>query len=198
MAMKKKFLGLAMAAAVALPAASVYADTVTWDDLNGASKAHSVTVKGLVSNTGGTAPNGKLQVELPTTLTFMVDKQGQVAPVDFEVKNTCDQAIAVSVSRFTEGNDNGGINITTEDQIGSESTRADVSLKLTGNQATSLDLAEAKTVDKSGTKLLVVDHMQTESLTLTGKAGTNPIANGKDAQGVDETFNLVFKLTKNQ
>ena len=196
MAMKKKFLGLAMAAAVALPAASVYADTVIWDDLNGASKAHSVTVKGLVSKTDGTAPNGKLQVELPTTLTFMVDKQGQVAPVDFEVKNTCDQAIAVSVSRFTEGNDNDGINITTEDQITSQSTRADVSLKLTGDQ-TSLDLAEAKTVDKSDTKLLVVNPMQTESLTLTGKAGTQPIANGKDAQGVDESFNLVFKLTKN-
>ncbi|MEI3045117.1 MAG: hypothetical protein V8T82_05160 [Romboutsia timonensis] len=44
MAMKKKFLGLALAAMVALPATGVYADTMKWkknETLN-----HNVTVTG--------------------------------------------------------------------------------------------------------------------------------------------------------
>ena len=79
MAMKKKFLGLAMAAMVALPATSVYANTtkegygtVEFDDKR--THSHSVKVTGEVKTADGTAAAGKITVELPTAMAFMVDE----------------------------------------------------------------------------------------------------------------------------
>ena len=68
MAMKKKFLGLAMAAMVALPATSVYAWDKNGDTLSGNESdvmTQDVTVTGEVKSNQGTVAEGRLEVVLP-------------------------------------------------------------------------------------------------------------------------------------
>ena len=108
MAMKKKFLGLAMAAMVALPAAA-YADTVQWDE--GATKDVEVTVSGSVKSNTGIAPQGKLEVELPVSMEFSVDKNGIFKGTSYNVTNRSQNDVIVSVANFSETNTQGGINI---------------------------------------------------------------------------------------
>ena len=74
MAMKKKFLGLAMAAMVALPAAAYADTTVQWDE--GTTRDVEVTVSGSVKSNTGIAPQGNLEVELPVSMDFGVDQSG--------------------------------------------------------------------------------------------------------------------------
>ena len=89
MAMKKKFLGLAMAAAIALPASSAYAanndTTLIFDDTD--SRNHQVKVTGSITKDDGAAPAGKIQVELPTTMSFTVNQNGNFKSADYIVNN---------------------------------------------------------------------------------------------------------------
>ena len=98
MAMKKKFLGLALAAAVALPATGVYADTIGGNQND--TFTHNVTVTGTVSNKDGIAPEGKIEVELPTSMTFRVDQDGTFEGSDFKVQNRSSVGIDVFVDEF--------------------------------------------------------------------------------------------------
>ena len=101
MAMKKKFLGLAMAAMVALPAAA-YADTFQWNE--GDTKDVEVTVSGSVKSSTGIAPQGKLEVELPVSMDFSVDQNGTFTGTSYNVTNRSQSNVAVSVANFTEQN----------------------------------------------------------------------------------------------
>ena len=94
MAMKKKFLGLAMAAMVAMPATGVYANTTTKlgdpttrvEDEN-STFTHSVAVSGAVKKSDGSAAAGKITVELPTTMAFTVDEKSDFIGATYNVDN---------------------------------------------------------------------------------------------------------------
>ncbi len=88
MTMKKRFLGLALAAMVAVPATTAYASNrVTIQGQEGRPLTQEVTVNGTVNTNTGLAPEGKIEVELPTTLSFTVDKNGSVQGANYEVTN---------------------------------------------------------------------------------------------------------------
>ena len=153
MAMKKKFLGLAMAAMVALPAAA-YADTFQWNE--GATKDVDVTVSGSVKSSTGIAPQGKLEVELPVSMEFSVDQNGTFTGTSYNVTNKSQSNIGVSVANFSETNAQGGINIlpiSGKDTIAAKG-RENVIMALVGDNNQYVDLGNFNA--KKGTEILTV------------------------------------------
>lgn len=200
MAMKKKFLGLAMAAMVALPAAA-YADTVQWNE--GDTKDVEVTVSGSVKSNTGIAPQGKLEVELPVSMDFSVDKNGTFNGTSYNVTNRSQHNVAVSVADFTETNKQGGIKLLKTNELSTlnaSGKRNEVIMALVGDNNEHVDLgAFDKAVDSQKELLVVPKNNGVGTLQLEGIAGTQPIdsnGNVNDTTGVAETFKLVFQIKK--
>ena len=207
MAMKKKFLGLALAAAVALPATGVYADTIGGNQND--TFTHNVTVTGTVANKEGIAPEGKIEVELPTAMTFRVDQDGTFQGSDFRVENKSKVGIGVFVDEFRT---NAGGNITVKKKnevVGHESNldRSNVYLELSGNvggQTQTVDLAKVSELsDENNRKILNVSGGNTGLIQLQGGAGTafDTGSSKENPQGIDETgasgdFTLIYKIKK--
>lgn len=203
MAMKKKFLALAMAAMVALPAAA-YADTFRWDE--GQRKNVDVTVTGSVKNSTGIAPQGKLEVELPVSMEFSVDQNGIFTGTSYNVTNKSQSNIGVSVANFSETNAQGGINILqiSDNDTIAEKGRENVIMALVGDNNQYVDLGNFNA--NKGTEILTVKgNNGVGTIELTGLAGKKAIGTGSphnpangvdDNAGVAETFKLVFQITK--
>ena len=199
MAMKKKFLGLAMAAMVALPAAA-YADTFQWNE--GETKDVEVTVSGSVKSNTGIAPQGKLEVELPVSMDFSVDKNGTFTGTSYNVTNRSQSKVAVSVANFTEENTQGGITILSTSEKGTidSKERDNVIMALIGDNNKYIDLGNFDKAVDSAKELLVVDKNNgVGTIQLAGVAGKQAITtkgNVDDTTGVAETFKLVFQIKK--
>ena len=107
MAMKKKFLPLLMAGMVVVGTTGVASATSSNSqtiegNAGDASLGAQVTVSGTVANNQGIAPEGKLNVELPTKMTFAVNKDGQFSGGSYNVRNNSKDGIDVYVSEFTQ------------------------------------------------------------------------------------------------
>ena len=206
MAMKKKFLGLALAAAVALPATGVYADTIGGNQND--TFTHNVTVTGTVANKQGIAPEGKIEVELPTAMTFRVDQDGTFHGSDFRVENKSKVGIGVFVDEFRT---NAGGNITVKKKTeleGQKGTldRSNVYLELSGNdggQTKTVDLAKVSETSEDERKILNVSGGNTGLIQLKGGAGTASAAGssnespaGIDKDGASGDFTLIYKIKK--
>lgn len=198
MAMKKKFLGLAMAAMVALPAAAYADTTVQWDE--GGTKDVEVTVSGSVKSSTGIAPQGRLEVELPVSMDFSVDQNGTFVGTSYKVTNRSKSDVVLSVANFTETNKQGGINVLPTSQASSIDTmgRENVIMALVGDNSKHVDLGDFS--NQKGKEILrVKGNNGVGTIELTGVAGKSEItsANGVDnTTGVAETFNLVFQIKK--
>ena len=204
MAMKKKFLGLAMAAMVALPAAAYADTTVQWDE--GGTKDVEVTVSGSVKSSTGIAPQGKLEVELPVSMEFSVDKNGTFKGTSYNVTNRSQNDVIVSVANFSETNTQGGINIlpiTSKDDI-AQKGRENVIMALVGDPGKHVDLGDFNS-HKGDELLRVKGNNGVGTIELTGLAGKAEIGTGSshspangvtNSTGVAEKFNLVFQIKK--
>ena len=201
MAMKKKFLGLAMAAMVALPAAA-YADTTfQWNE--GQSQNVDVTVTGSVKSSTGIAPQGKLEVELPVSMDFSVDQNGTFSGTSYKVTNRSQHDVAVSVADFKETNTQGGIKLlgtSKLSELNSEGKRNEVIMALVGDNNKHVDLGDFdKDADSQQELLVVPKNNGVGTIQLEGIAGKQSIvSNGdvSDTTGVAETFELVFQIKK--
>ena len=105
MAMKKKFLGLALATMVAMPATGVYAasntgntQTITGTDTS--TLTHTVPVTGSVTKSNGLAADGQITVELPTAMAFAVNEKGEFSGATYGVSNQSGCGIDIFVSQF--------------------------------------------------------------------------------------------------
>ena len=202
MTMKKRFLGLALAAMVAVPATTAYANTVTITGDDTQILPHEVRVSGSVSTKQGVAPSGRLQVELPTAMAFTVDEASNFNAPTYTVKNKSAVGITVAVSEFRETNKDGGINLEDISNFNDTSIkdRSHIGLSLngyTGGSSTSIDLSQ---VDPSQTAEDILDVRASDSgvLSLTGIVGTKAEGDGNlDQTGAQEDFTLVFKIRKN-
>lgn len=200
MAMKKKFLGLAMAAMVALPASSAYAannNTLT-GNLND-TLTQEVKVSGSVKNNLGVAPAGKIEVELPTTMSFTVDQTGHFEGVNYQVRNNSAVGISVAVSDFRETNNdpNNGIVLKQHSENMSQLPRNNVKLALVGNNG-HIDLADKSAISNKTPILNVGPNAATGTIQLLGDAGksTSDSSSKVETNGVDEEFTLVFEIKK--
>lgn len=220
MAMKKKFLGLAMAAMVALPATSVYAtgttgttqDTQTIES-EANSKDVTVPVTGTVTNKQGEAPQ-KIEVELPSKMAFIVDANGNVAETTYKISNKSQNVdLELSVGAFTGGltstdGTGNGIQLVPQSKIDSsrsELFRNQVSLVLSNTDADggkkAVDLGDYRSLDADHKKLGKIGAGQNTLLKLTGKGGektttTSPDKSDVDSKGAEQKFDLVFSITK--
>lgn len=206
MAMKKRFLGLAMAAMVAMPATSVYAFNASGDTLTGnetETMTQNVTVTGAVKSNQGTVAQGRLEVVLPTSLAFSVDQNGNFTNVDYSVTNNSPCAITVGVQQFSETNtktDEGeGIVVKDASTNMSGLPRNNVQMALVGDNGNTgskryVDLGAADTQNLAQPKeILDVPSNQTKVIKLLGNAGKNK---STVENGTTETFTVVFEVKK--
>ena len=182
MAMKKKFLPLLMAGMVVVGTTGlVNADTKTLTGNDTETLQSNVSVSGTVSNQQGTAPAGKITVELPTRMAFAVDQKGNFKGGEYTVKNSSKGNIDVFVSDFQQISGN----IEVVEEITQSSERGKVKLTLKGDN----DSNEVNLKTLSGDEKL--------STIKGGAAGvaTNP---NIDENGATGEFNMVFKVKANQ
>lgn len=215
MAMKKKFLGLALAAAVALPATTAYAASDTQSIEMGKNDTQNVTVpvSGSIRNKQGAAPEGRIEVELPTKMAFTVDEDGNLPSTTYTVQNNSqDVNIDLSVASFSGGSDSAGnstgIKLYQKNQVSNsraEKYRNEIELQLTnpkGNKE--IDLGNFNALSGSDTKLATINAGETNSIVLSGVAGTKSSSDASshssqedvDSKGANEEFNLVFSIKK--
>lgn len=208
MAMKKKFLGLAMAAMVAMPATSVHAFNATGDTLTGndtETMTQNVTVTGEVKSNQGTVAQGRLEVVLPTSMAFSVDQNSNFTNVNYSVTNNSKCAITVGVQQFRETNrkDDEGIVLKDEHEDMSQLARNNVQMALVGDNGDTgskryVDLGAADTQNLAQAKdILDVPSNQTKVIQLLGNAGKNKSQDSEKVQnGTTETFTVVFAVKK--
>lgn len=208
MAMKKKFLGLAMAAMVAMPATSVYAWTANGEILTGNNTDimnQEVTVTGEVKSSEGTVAEGRLEVILPTSLAFSVDQEGNFTNVNYSVRNNSKCPITVGVQQFSETNkkENEGIVLKNEHEDMSQLARNNVQMALVGDNGDTgskryVDLGAADTQNLAQAKdILDVPSNQTKVIQLLGNAGKNKNQDSEKVRnGTTETFTVVFAVKK--
>ena len=163
-------------------------DTVSGNDTETLNAPVKVT--GTVKKSDGTAPNGRLEVELPTSLVFSVDKNGQLQGGVFTVKNNSATDIVVSVGQFQETKIGDGITIKplTEDLTNQD--RSNIHLYLRGDSQ--VDLGEKINPDQV---LTTVSASNSKTIQLLGDAGKTS-GQKVDADGASEEFMLVFKIKK--
>lgn len=208
MAMKKKFLGLAMAAMVAMPATSVYAFNANGDTLTGnetETMTQNVTVTGEVKSSQGTVAAGRLEVVLPTSMAFSVDQNGNFTNVNYSVTNNSPSAITVGVQQFSETNrkTDEGIVLKDKDTEMSTLARNNVQMALVGDLDSSgskryVDLGASETQNLTQVKeILDVPSNQTKAIQLLGNAGKNKDIDSETVKkGTTETFTVVFAVKK--
>ena len=213
MAMKKKFLGLALATMVALPATTAYAAGTTQDTQTIESESNNVqvAVTGSVTTKTGQKPE-KVEVVLPSKLAFTVNQDGDFDAADFDiVNNSTNVDIDVAVSNFSGGRtltdgSGDGIQVLPKGEFdtkqgNSELYRNQIRLSLSKIGSTdTVDLGNYKSLTAEQKKLGTINSGQTAKLTLDGAAGTKNVAspNGTDvdSKGAQEQFNLVFSIAK--
>lgn len=208
MAMKKKFLGLALAAMVAMPATSVYAFNANGDTLTGnetETMTQNVTVTGEVKSSQGTVAAGRLEVVLPTSMAFSVDQNGNFTNVNYSVTNNSPSAITVGVQQFSETNrkTDEGIVLKDKDTEMSTLARNNVQMALVGDLDSSgskryVDLGASETQNLTQVKdILDVPSNQTKAIQLLGNAGKNKDIDSETVKkGTTETFTVVFAVKK--
>ena len=194
MAMKKKFLPLLMAGMVVVGTTGlVNADTTTVTGNDTQTLQSSVTVSGTVSNKQGTAPDGKITVELPTRMAFAVDQKSNVVGGTYTVKNSSKDAIDVYVAEFTKTSGN----IEVKETISGEDNRSKVKLELTAGNGDKVNLADSRlNTSGDGIKVANIEGNNTGSITLAGEAGKKDDPTGVDQNGASAEFNMVFKVKK--
>lgn len=191
MAMKKRFLpalmaGMVVVGSTGLVNADTPSQTITGN--TGETLTAPVHVSGTVSNNKGIAPGGKLTVELPTKMTFAVDKEGAFKGGTYEIRNSSQDTIGVSVSSFIQTSGN----IEVVDAITDNSNRGEVCLALRGN-FDDVDLIPDMTME---TKISEINgNGGVDTINLIGEAGKAKDEE-IDKNGATGEFNMIFKINK--
>lgn len=205
MAMKKKFLGLALAAAVALPATSAYAAPIIMGENE--SQTHEVRVDGTVLGKKGEVPSGKISVELPTAMQFTVHEDSTLTAANYTVNNTGSVPVQVSVSSFNRTN--GSITVKKKTELENSKTgldRSNIYLELNGNVGGTPQTIDLGNLSEEDDKRILTVGAQTDGvITLTGAAGKKPVveSSGSNPDGVDKNgasgeFSLIFRIQKDK
>lgn len=189
--MKKKLLSLLMAGAV-VAGSSVQAFAQTYQAAESQTIDANVTVTGTVDNAKGIAPAGKIQVEVPTTLTFTVDKDGQFDAARYTISNKSQSSIQVLVGSFKESKIGGGIELVRHGDSLDAEDRSHVKMALVGNEGY-VDLADVAT--KANSPISIIAGGDTDNIQLLGAAGKQS-GGAVDKDGATEDFELVFKIKK--
>ena len=188
--MKKKLLSLLMAGAV-VAGTSVQAFAQTYTGNAADTIEANVTVSGTIRDAQGNAPAGKIQVEVPTKLSFTIDQNGAFTAGQYAIKNSGSETVQVLLGSFQETDPTGGINLKKFGENLDSVDRSNVKLALKGNVA-HVDLADKASAD---TKISEIKAGASDNIQLLGAAGKQP-GGAVDQNGASEDFNLIFKIKK--
>lgn len=203
MAMKKKFLGLALATMVALPATSAYAAPNVIMGEN-ETQTHSVTVSGAVKSSTGQLPEGRIEVELPTAMAFTVHEDSSLTAPTYSVKNTGSVGVKVEVANFQKTS--GDITVkdkTTFDSTKNSLDRSNIYLQLNGNvkgNAKKVDLGNLANLNSQGDRDILTVAAGTDGvIQLSGAAGEDKSSGTSvESNGASGEFSLIFKIQKDK
>ncbi len=202
--MKKKFLALALAAAVMAPTTSAFAATIGGNDTE--THEGNITINGSVRKSDGSAAAGKIEVELPATANFTVDQEGNFIGSNFSIINRSSTAVDVKIGSFLEENRSGGIVI--NNQLTNDASQASNSnhISQVGRNTIRLQLdgvanGVSETVDlHEGVKdasFITIPKNDTAEVQVSGLAGIKKEANeAVENGGVSENFTVKFKISK--
>lgn len=212
--MKKQLLTSAMAVAMLAPTAAAFAadaatvtdgGVIAGQDTNTLSGQMGIT--GTVRNVDGAAAAGRIEISLPTAVSFVVDQAGNVqTPNNILVENQSQCGVEISIAGFTDSTPNSGITLIDSTTDLTTVGRDHVSLTLEGNVggATALlhnnttmgpilELAEVGNAQKASSANLVLSGVA-GSKKLVGTDGTTPT--GVDADGATDNFTITFQVAK--
>ena len=200
--MKKKFLALALAAAVMAPTTSAFASQTVGGADTGTYNA-DVQVNGSVQKKDGSAPVGKIEVELPLATSFTVDKDGNFTGSNFTVENKGGTDVNLTVASFTEADPTGGITLdgTLTNATAATTSRDKVRLGLQHTVGGAVGGFELNTtVNNRSVGTIAAGNSAT--IAITGIAGTEKqdtttsSDHAVEATGATETFTLRFRIQK--
>lgn len=154
--------------------------------------SHIVDIKGSVSKYDGSLPGGKIQVEVPTAMSFIVDQDGNFDSANYTINNRSSVGISVSVSEFRDSDKGGGITVKPKTEDISTLDRSNLHLELVGNEGRSIDLGK-KIINPQ--EILRLDPASSSIIQLSGEVGKG---NGEsvDKDGASEKFTLIFRINK--
>lgn len=171
---------------------------------------HQIYITGNIADENGIIKPGVVQVTVPTKALFTVDKDGNFVGSYINIKNLGYEAVDIYAYKFTDATGEKHINVKDENSISvnsRETSRNNVSLKLSGKRATAYFKTEELSSKNSGVyknlqltdmpnegvKISTVDANSTDKLTLSGKAGKKT-SNSDTA--ISDTFTLILKIKK--
>lgn len=203
MSMKKKFLALALAGMVAMPVvanATQVSGSQTMEGELSDTPTADLRINGNVTNNTNQAPAGRIQVELPTAMSFTVDANGVFKSAsNFQIRNTGQEPVKVEVMDFLEDDESAGIKVSEYTSVSTDKTskpRSEVGITLTGD-GSAVDLAQAKSSSQVLFTRLGGGNIGT--VKISGIAGTDTSGSNKDntaeTSGVQEDFTVQFKIT---
>ena len=152
-----------------------------------------VEITGAVTQSDGSLPEGRLEVEVPTSMSFTVDQKGNFSAPNYTVRNYSSVPISVYLSDFRETIPNGGINVKMIAEDITSQDRSNVHLALVGNDGKYIDLGEKINNPK---EILTLQPSCSYSVQLLGESGKNS-SEDIDKNGISEEFNLLFTIKKN-
>lgn len=164
--------------------------------LNGADTqilTHKVEMTGILAKSDGSLPEGRLEVEVPTSMSFTVDQKGNFSAPNYTVRNYSSVPISVYLSDFRETRPNGGINVKMIAEDITSQDRSNLHLALVGNDGKHIDLGEKINNPK---EILTVQPSSSNFIQLRGESGKNSSVD-IDKNGINEEFTLLFTIKKN-
>lgn len=183
-------------------------ESVTGSDAE--EKQHNIYITGNVADDNGQIKPGTLQLKVPTTSAFKVDKDGKFSTADITITNQGTQSVDIYAYKFIDVNGTTGINVKSNSDVTKDSgntPRSDMSLNILGNIATAYFKSEMTNSDKTGVyknpdlttessdgvKISTISPTSSGKLTLQGEAG-------KKTSGINtaiqDTFTLILKIKK--
>lgn len=174
--------------------------------INSNSKEHKVTITGNVADKKGQIKPGTIQVVVPTTALFTIDKDGNFTAPTIKIQNNGKEAVDIYVYKFSDSNGTTGINIKSDKSITSDIPRNEISLSISGDTTAyfkSESLGDVKSgvyIDQNlekeitnGIKVLKIYGDSTDKLTFNGKAGKAAL---ETDTAIRDRFTLILKIKK--
>lgn len=174
--------------------------------INSNSKEHRVTITGNVADKKGEIKPGTIQVVVPTTALFTVDKDGSFTAPTIKIQNNGKESVDIYVYKFSDSNGTNGINIKSDKSITNDIPRNEISLSISGDitayfKSESLGDVKSgvykdKNLEEEATdeiKVLKIYGESTGNLKFNGKAGKAAL---KTDTAISDRFTLILKIKK--
>ena len=162
-----------------------------YDVKDGNSVNANVEITGNITKSDGSLADGRIYVEMPTKLSFIVDKGGNLNSQAYVIDNKSSVPVEVSVENFTSMGKK-AITINPISKSLENLDRSNIHLRLVGDSV--IDLGAP--IDRNN-KLIEVPALQTQIITLEGEAGTQA-KEDVDNNGASQEFVMILRVKKKE